>query len=69
MNKSLNYTSTFTKQVNNFAYLGRENGRSREKKRMAQARATACKRVEGNMWDRKLKKQINGKELETYVVQ
>ena len=41
---------------------------SKEIQRRLQAGAAAWKRVEGIMWDRKLKKQLKGAVLETCVV-
>ena len=54
------------KQVISFVHLG--GGRSKEIQRRVQAGAAACGRVEGIMWDRKLKKQLKGKVLEACVV-
>ena len=60
------------KQVNRFVYLGgtvcENGGSSKEIQRRVQAGAAAWRRVEGIMWDRKLKKQLNGKLLEACVV-
>ena len=60
------------KQVNSFVYLGgtvcEEEGSSKEIQRRVQAGAAAWRRVEGIMWDRKLKKQLKGKVLEACVV-
>ena len=60
------------KQVNSFVYLGstvcEDGGSSKEIQRRVQAGAAAWRRVEGIMWDRKLKKQLKGKVLETRVV-
>ena len=60
------------KQVNSFVYLGgtlcENGGSSKEIQRKVQANAAAWKRVEGIMWDRKLKKQLKGKVLETCEV-
>ena len=48
------------KQVNSFVYLGgtvcENGGSSKEIQRRKQAGASAWRRVEGLMWDRKLKK-------------
>ena len=43
-------------------------GSSKEIQRRVQAGAAAWRRVEGIMWDRKLKKQLKGKVLEACVV-
>ena len=60
------------KQVNSFVYLGgtvcEDGGSSKEIQRRVQAGAAAWRRVEGIMWDRKLKKQLKGKVLEACVV-
>ena len=60
------------KQVNSFVYLGgtvcEDGGSSKETQRRVQAGAAAWRRVEGIMWDRKLKKQLKGKVLEACVV-
>ena len=60
------------KQVNSFVYLGgtvcQDGGSSKEIQRRVQAGAAAWRRVEGFMWDRKLKKQLKGKVLEACVV-
>ena len=60
------------KHVNSFVYLGGtvyENGESsKEIQRRVQAGEAAWRRVEGIMWDRKLKKQLKGKVLEACVV-
>ena len=60
------------KQVNSFVYLSgtvcEDGGSSKEIQRRVQALAAAWKRVEGIMWDRKLKKQLKGKVSETCVV-
>ena len=53
------------KQVNSFVYLGgtvcEDGGSSKEIQRRVQAGAAAWRRVEGIMWDRKLKKQLKEK--------
>ena len=53
------------KQVNSFVYLSvtvcEDGGSSPEIQRRVQAGAAAWRRVEGNMWDRKLKKQLKEK--------
>ena len=53
------------KQVNSYVYLGgtvcEDGGSSKEIQRRVQAGAAAWRRVEGIMWDRKLKKQLKGK--------
>ena len=46
----------------------KDGGSSKEIQRRVQAGAAAMKRVEGIMWDRKLKKQLKGKVLEACVV-
>ena len=60
------------KQVNSFVHLGgtvcEDGGSSKEILRRVQAEAAAWRRVEGIMWDRKLKKQLKGKVLEACVV-
>ena len=60
------------KQVNSLVYLGstvcEDGGSSKEIQRRVEAGAAAWRRVEGIMWDRKLKKQLKGKVLETCVV-
>ena len=60
------------KQVNSFVYLGgtvcEDGGSSKEIQRRVQVGAAAWRRVEGIMWDRKLKKQLKGKLLEACVV-
>ena len=60
------------KQVKSFVYLGgtvcEDGGSSKEMPRRVQAGAAAWRRVEGIMWDRKLKKQLKGKVLEACVV-
>ena len=60
------------KQVNSFVYLDgtvcEDGGSSKEIQRRVQAGAAAWRRVEGIMWDRKLKKQLKGKVLEACVV-
>ena len=57
--------------VNSFVYIGgtvcEDGGSSKEIQRTVQAGA-AWRRVEGIMWDRKLKKQLKGKVLEACVV-
>ena len=45
-----------------------DGGSSKEIQRRLQAGAAAWRRVEGIMWDRKLKKQLKGKVLETCLV-
>ena len=45
-----------------------DGGSDKEIQRRVQAGAAAWKRVEGVVWDRKLKKQLKGKVLETCVV-
>ena len=59
-------------QVNSFVYLGstvrEDGGSSKEIQRSVQAGAAAWRRVEGIMWDRKLKKQLQRKVLEACVV-
>ena len=60
------------KQVNSFVYLGstvcEDGGSSNEIQRRVQAGAAAWRRVEGIVWDRKLKKQLKGKVLEACMV-
>ena len=60
------------KQVKRFVYLGgtvcEDGGSSEEIQRRVEAGAAAWRRVEGIMWDRKLKKQLKGKVLEACVV-
>ena len=60
------------KQVNRFVYLGdtvcEDGGSSKEIQRRVQAGAAAWRRVEGFVWDRKLKKQLKGKVLEACKV-
>ena len=60
------------KQVNSFVYLGgtvcEDGGNSKKIQRRVQAGAAVWRRVEGIMWDRKLKKQLKGKVLEVCVV-
>ena len=59
-------------QVTSCVYLGGtvcdDGGSSKEIQRRVQAGAAAWRRVEGIMWDRKLKKQLKGKVLEACVV-
>ena len=61
-----------SKQVNIVVYLGgtvcEDGGSSKEIQRRVEAGASAWRRVEGVMWDRKLKKQLKGKVLEACVV-
>ena len=45
-----------------------DGGNSKEIQRRVQAGAAAWRRVEGIMWDRKLKKQLKGKVLEACAV-
>ena len=53
------------KQVNSFVYLGgtvcEDGGSSKEIQRRVEAGAAEWRRVEGIMWDRKLKKQLKEK--------
>ena len=53
------------KQVNSFVYLSgtvcEDGGSSNERQRRVQAGAAAWRRMEGSMWDRKLKKQLKEK--------
>ena len=63
---------TTIKRVNSFVYLSgtvcEDGGSSKGIQRRVQAGAAAWRRVEGIMWDRKLKKQLKGKVFETCVV-
>ena len=60
------------KQVNRFVYLGgtlcEDGGSSKDIQRVVQLGAATWKRVEGIVWDRKLKKHLKGKVLKTCVV-
>ena len=57
------------KQVNSLGSTVCEvGGSSKEIQRRVQAGAAAWRRVEGIMWNRKLKKQLKGKVFETCVV-
>ena len=60
------------KQVNSCVYLGGavcdDGGISKAIQRIVQAGAAAWRRVEGIMWENKLKKQLKGKVLETSLV-
>ena len=59
------------KQVNSFVHLGgtvcEDGGSSKEIQRRVEAGAAAWRRVEGIIWDRKLKKQLKGNVLEGVV--